>query len=87
MEYEERKKIFDYLPTLVKSEQEEVFRIVRKTKESYTENSNGIFFDLNMISDHTFQLIKKYIQFCLETRQDHESRLKELELIRQQVNE
>jgi hypothetical protein len=40
-----------------------------------------------MISDHTFQLIKKYIQFCLETRQDHESRLKELELIRQQVNE
>jgi dsDNA-specific endonuclease/ATPase MutS2 len=87
MDYDERKKIFDFLPMLVKSEQEEVFRIIRKTKESYTENSNGIFFDLSIISELTFQLIKKYIKFCVETRQDHESRLKELDAIRQHVNE
>jgi hypothetical protein len=80
--YEERKKIFENLKVLVKPEQEEVFRIIRKTKESYTENSNGIFFDLATISDETVVQIKEYLEFCLKTRQDDAERLKELENIR-----
>jgi predicted dienelactone hydrolase len=84
MDYEERKKIFDTIKALVKPEQEEIFRIIRKAKESYTENSNGIFFDLSAISDETFHQIQEYIQFCLTTRQEHELRLKELETIRLQ---
>ncbi len=80
--YEERKKIFENIKVLVKSEQEEIFRIIRKTKENYTENSNGIFFDLSSISDETFLQIKEYIDFCLKTRQEDEERLKELEIIR-----
>ena len=80
--YEERKKVFENLKVLVKPEQEEVFRIIRKTKENYTENSNGIFFDLSLISDETFNQIKEYLEFCLKTRQDDAVRLKELETIR-----
>jgi hypothetical protein len=80
--YEERKKVFENLKVLVKPEQEEVFRIIRKTKENYTENSNGIFFDLSLISDETFNQIKEYLDFCLKTRQDDAVRLKELETIR-----
>jgi hypothetical protein len=80
--YEERKKIFENLKVLVKPEQEEVFRIIRKTKENYTENSNGIFFDLATISDETVVQIKEYLEFCLKTRQDDAERLKELENIR-----
>ena len=67
---------------LVKPEQEEIFRIIRKMKENYTENSNGIFFDLSIISDDTFIQIKEYLRFCLRTREEHEDRLKELETIR-----
>jgi hypothetical protein len=80
--YEERKKIFELLKALVKPEQEEVFRIIRKTKENYTENSNGIFFDLSLISDESFNQIKEYLNFCLKTRLEDASRLKELEIIR-----
>ncbi len=80
--YEERKKIFENIKVLVKSEQEEIFRIIRKTKENYTENSNGIFFDLSIISDDTFNHIKEYLDFCLKTRQEDAERLKELEIIR-----
>jgi len=67
---------------LVKPEQEEIFRILRKTRETYTENSNGIFFDLASVSNETFSNIKEYIEFCLKNRQEHEARLKELETIR-----
>jgi hypothetical protein len=80
--YEERKKIFEHIKLLVKPEQEEIFRIIRKTKDSYTENSNGIFFDLSVISDDAFSQIKEYISFCLKTRQEDADRLKELETIR-----
>jgi hypothetical protein len=80
--YDERKRVFDTMKLLVKPEQEEVFRIIRKMKENYTENSNGIFFDLSMISDETFNQIREYLQFCLKTREEHEDRLKELEIIR-----
>ena len=78
----DRKSLFDNIKILDTPEQEEIFRIIRKTKESYTENSNGIFFDLSTISDETFNLIKEYINFCLKTRYEHDLRLKELENIR-----
>lgn len=80
--YEERKKVFETMKLLVKPEQEEIFRIIRKNKENYTENSNGIFFDLSVLMDNTFLQISEYLNFCLKTRQEHESRLKELETIR-----
>lgn len=80
--YEERKAIFDTIKQLSKPEQEELFRIIRKSKENYTENSNGIFFDLSALSDTTFHQIQEYLNFCLKTRQEHEDRLKDLETIR-----
>jgi hypothetical protein len=80
--YDDRKKVFENIKGLVKTEQEEIFRIIRKTKENYTENSNGIFFDLSIVSDDTFNQIKEYIAFCLKTRQEDADRLKDLETIR-----
>ena len=80
--YEERKKVFDTIKLLAKPEQEELFRIIRRMKENYTENSNGIFFDLSLLSDTTFLQMKEYLNFCIRTRQEHEDRLKELETIR-----
>ena len=41
--YKEHKQLFDNIKILVKPEQEEIFRIIRKMKENYTENANGIF--------------------------------------------
>jgi hypothetical protein len=80
--YEERKNLFENLKVLVTPEQEEVFRIIRKTKDNYTENSNGIFFDLATLSDDAVSQIKEYLDFCLKTRQEDALRLKDLETIR-----
>ena len=77
-----RKYIFAHIKSLVPSESEEVFRIIRKNKESYSENSNGIFFDLSSVVQETLSKIKEYLDFCLKTRQEHELRLKDLETIR-----
>lgn len=84
MTYDQRKQMFESMKVLVKPEQEEVFRILRKMKEQYTENSNGIFFDLTLLSDSTIQQIQEYIDFCLKTRHEMDVRLKEMETIRSQ---
>jgi hypothetical protein len=80
--YDERKTIFETIKVLAKPEQEEIFRIIRKLKVTYSENSNGVFFDLASISDESFEQIREYIQFCLTNRKEHEDRLKELDIIR-----
>ena len=77
-----RTYIFNNIKLLVPSEYEEIFRIIRKQKESFSENSNGVFFDLSGVSEDTLFKIKEYIDFCLKTRQDDQLRLKDLERIR-----
>ncbi len=80
--YEVRKTIFNYIKTLNSIECEEIYKIIRKNKEHYSENSNGVFFDLNLMSDDTIDKINEYIQFCMKNKSSDESRLKELEKIR-----
>jgi hypothetical protein len=82
MDSHTRNYIFDHVKSLVPSEYEEIFRIIRKNKEAYSENSNGIFFDLSGVSQDTLNKIKEYLDFCLKTRQDDQNRLKDLESIR-----
>lgn len=86
MSYEERKAFFESLKILVKSEYEEVYRVLRKSKESYTENSNGIFFDVAGVQETTFRELQEYMQFCLENRRTEEARTKELATLTEETN-
>jgi hypothetical protein len=82
--YEERKFFFENIKHLVKNEYEELYRILKRGEEEYTENSNGIFFNVLSISEDTFFKMNEYMTFCLKNRREHEERLKELnELIKE----
>ena len=69
-EYEERKRMLDELKSLVKNEQEEIYRILKSARAEFSENSNGVFFDLCKLPAETFGLIKKYLEFCHKTREE-----------------
>ena len=60
-DYDDRKKCLEDLKMLVKSEHEQIFSILKKHKVEYSENSNGIFFDLTKLPDSAFIDIKKLI--------------------------
>ncbi len=83
--YEERKKVFDNIKLLSKPEHEEIYRILYRNKEQFTENSNGIFFDLSVLTDEAFLKVKEYLEFCLKNRMEHEERLKELDTLRNET--
>lgn len=80
--YEERKIFFDNINLLVKSEQIQMFRLLKKGGDSFTENSNGVFFDVMAISDDTFFKMDNFMKFVLKTRQEDNDRTKRLEEIR-----
>ena len=76
-DYEERKQFLEDLKRLVKSEQEALFRILKAEKADYTENSNGIFFDVSKLSTPLFQKLKEYMEFCSKNRDDFSHREEE----------
>ena len=86
MTYEQRKQFFENLKILVKSEYEEIFRILKKNNEEFTENSNGIFFDVNTVSEITFEQFQEYMNFCLENRRVEEGRTKQLASLSEETN-
>jgi hypothetical protein len=78
-EYEERKVFLEELKRLVTVEQEEIFRILKKNKCEYSENSNGIFFDVSRIPNEAFREMKSFLTFCQANRKNFEIRDREME--------
>lgn len=84
--YEQRRILHENLKQLVKSEYEQIFRILKKYNEPYTENSNGIFFDVTNIHAETYIDIRKFLDFCMENRSKEQERISELANLRTEVN-
>ncbi len=80
--YDERKHFLEQLEILSRSEQEEVFRIIRRNADKYSENKNGIFFDVNALRQDTFDKLKEFMDFCIQNRNEQEQRTNEMNSIR-----
>lgn len=77
--YEERKFFLENLKILVKSEYENIYKILVEYKQNFMKNSNGIFFDVMELSDDAFFSINKYMEFCLQNRREEDDRKKQIE--------
>lgn len=86
-EYLDRKKCLEELKTLVKSEQAQIFRILKKHNVEYTENSSGILFDLLKVNQDAFLEIKNFLSFCRDNRNNFEIRDREMETSRLNLGE
>lgn len=75
--YDKCKELLEIIKMLTKTEQEEIFRILKKNNSYFTENSNGIFFDISKLNETTFQEMLKFIEFCKKNREDFQSREEE----------
>ena len=73
-EYEDRKRLLEDLKILSKTEHEHIFEILKGDSTEFSENSNGVFFDISKLDKAIFLKIQTYIQFCMEVRKEQESR-------------
>ena len=76
-DYDSRKQLLEDLKMLNKSEQEEVFRILKLNDGIFSENSNGIFFDVTKLNDSLFEKLLQFVEFCKNNRKEFENREEE----------
>lgn len=58
------------IESLSSNEIEEVFKILYKDNSTYTKNNNGIFINLNWLSDETLINIDNYVNFCIKSHNE-----------------
>ena len=86
-EYEERKTRIGDLKTLAKSEKEHVFRILKNCGEDFSENSNGIFFDVAALKPGTLTKMSEFLKFCKAKAMEQDERVKEMNELRSDLHE
>jgi len=75
-DYEQRKEFSKEINTLSRAELEEIYRILKREGGAYSENSNGIFFDIAALPANIFDALWKFLKFCKSNAQDLEERSK-----------
>ena len=75
-DYEKRKEFCKEMTTLSRPELEEVYRILRREGGEFSENSNGIFFNVEALPALIFEALWKFLQFCKSNATDLEQRSK-----------
>ena len=68
-EYERRKCFLNGLKTLSKAECVEIVRILQKYKTVYSENANGIFFNVVLLEQEVFDALELFLHFTQTNRQ------------------
>jgi hypothetical protein len=84
-EYEQRKKFIADLKTLAKSEKEQIFRILKTYNCDFSENSNGVFFDVATVPSNVLTKMVEFVQFCKTKQNEQDTRIKEMETLREEV--
>lgn len=68
---------------LTKKQQVEILKIIMKLDISFSENNNGIFFNLSALSETQIGQINNYINYVT----DQEEALQELENVKNELSE
>ena len=69
-EYERRKSFLENLKKLHTSEYIDIVKILKDEQVGYSENSNGIFFDVAQLGQPTFDRLEKFMKFVHLNRQE-----------------
>jgi len=69
-EYERRRVFLDSLKKLHTSEYVDIVRILKQEEVVYSENTNGIFFDVAQLPQKTFEVLEKYMNFVHKNREE-----------------
>ena len=85
IEYETRKQLLEDIKHLSKEEYHEIFRIIKRNNVDYTENSNGVFFDLGNLADEIVIELQKFLEYCKEQQKSEKVRTQELDSLRNET--
>lgn len=63
-----KKQLMEKINMLGCTEHNEIYQIIQSDEIKYSENNNGVFFNLTTIPDTTFEKIEKFVDYCHENK-------------------
>jgi hypothetical protein len=81
-EYDERRRVLEEIKGLTKTEHLKILQILREGGAEFSENSNGVFFDVAKLSADSFRKVQAYLEFCHAVRKDQAEREAEMDGLR-----
>ena len=69
-EYSRREKFLNALRHLGEPEFLEILRLLQKKNIHYSENANGVFFDVVALDQDTFNELEQFIEFVRKNRDE-----------------
>ena len=60
------KSLKEKIESLEKTEHQEVLKIIKKYECKYTENNNGVFINMNKLTDNVIEEIQSFLVFSDE---------------------
>ncbi len=84
-DYESRKQLLEEIKKLSIDQYKELFRILKRNNVNFTENSNGVFFDLNSVSESTIVDIQQFVSLSQAQRNAEEERTNEMNTLRNET--
>lgn len=60
----EKKNLVNQIQELSDLEQIEIFKMIKDETNHYTENLNGIFININILSDNLLNKIENFLNYC-----------------------
>lgn len=73
-DYESRKVFLQELKALSPIEQQEIYRILKESGLEYSENHNGVFFDVCKLPAEIYAKMKEFMEFCQKNREEFATR-------------
>jgi len=67
-EYSRRERFLEALKTLGEPEYLEILRLLQKKNVHYSENANGVFFDVAALDQEIFNSLEQFIEFVRKNR-------------------
>ena len=86
-EYELKKQMLEEIKLLSNDEYKELFRIIKQNNIQYSENSNGVFFDLALCPTDVFTKLVEYIELCKTQRKNEETRVHVMDTFRSETTD
>lgn len=70
IDQERCKRVVNAIRELSQTEIDELFKLLHKDQCMYTQNNNGIFFNLSWVSEETMVKIEQFIEFCHQSTKE-----------------
>lgn len=75
----DKKDLLTKVKQLKKKEHLQIFKIIKETEINFSENSNGIFINLNNVANETLLKIKNFTDICYQNNIEYDERKKQME--------